>query len=84
MPLTILMYSGCTSYRLERMLDYRGVGLARFHCMLKFCKHCTLFSQHICTLSTYSDIALVFRLITSWFTVDLQIINDTLFCLVLI
>ena len=29
MPLTILMYG--VLYGLERMLDYRGVGLVRFH-----------------------------------------------------
>ena len=37
MPLTILYkYGNCTSYiivRLERMLDYRGVRLERFHSM---------------------------------------------------
>ena len=35
-PLTILEYGDCTSYKgqiIERMLDYRGVGLVRFHCM---------------------------------------------------
>ena len=35
MPLTILMYGTVPHImvRLERMLDYRGVGLARFHCI---------------------------------------------------
>ena len=37
MPLTILMYSMVNvphiMVGLERMFDYRGVGLARFHCM---------------------------------------------------
>ena len=39
MPLTILMYGDCTSYngRIREMLDYRGVGLARFHC-IQLCK----------------------------------------------
>ena len=32
MPLTILMYGDCTSCNGRiRMLDYRGVGLVRFH-----------------------------------------------------
>ena len=32
--LTILKYGDCASYngRIKRMLDYRGIGLARFHC----------------------------------------------------
>ena len=34
-PFTILMYGDCTSYngRIREFLDYRGVGLAMFHCM---------------------------------------------------
>ena len=36
MTLSILQYGDCTSSdgRLERMSDYRGVGLQRFDCML--------------------------------------------------
>ena len=35
---------------LERMLDYRGVGLARFHCMhLTLCRLYTMWAIYVCT-----------------------------------
>ena len=58
MPLTILMYGDCTSYngRLERMLDYRGVGLAQFHCIVLQQRDITRY-MIICTCNkTYCQI----------------------------
>ena len=32
---------------LERMWDYRGVGLARFHCISSVCIQCTSYHKYV-------------------------------------
>ena len=32
---------------LERMWDYRGVGLARFHCISSVCIQCTSYRKYV-------------------------------------
>ena len=63
---TILMYGDCTSYngRIWRMLDYRGVGLVRFHCTELsgiITMPLTLFTHRICYIN---DIRQCFQLKT--------------------
>ena len=46
---------------LERMSDYKGVGLARFHCIiiLVVSIHCVLICMHMCSgMYVYFDLSL--------------------------
>ena len=57
MPLTILKYVRMMTVPhimvgLERMLDYRGVGLERFHCTCK-----TVCTGYICTYMLKGSVA---------------------------
>ena len=54
--------------RLERMLDYRGVGLERFHCTYVYCvlvlQYICMFSVliiiHLCVVCTYTYVHIMY------------------------